>query len=61
MSDEMNNIKEQIKDWVLHISESESERGIFCPRCGEPIPTWRGRWEEVTPVDNEIRREPDAS
>lgn len=56
-SDEKNNKPEiDTTGWIWRISEGESERGIHCPRCGELIPI-----VIVKKVDDEVRREEDAS
>lgn len=51
-SEEMSNILEfdEKQGWVWRISGSELpyDRGIFCPKCGEPIST-------MTQIDDEVR------
>jgi hypothetical protein len=50
-SEETDRITEEYSEWVWRFSEGDSERGIFCPRCGEPIPI------AVTQIDDEVRSE----
>lgn len=46
--------------WFLRISGADLpvSRGIFCPRCGEPIETERYNNKEIVEsIDDEVRRE----
>lgn len=52
-SEEKNKIIEMLPNWTWSISESESEAGLFCPRCGEPIPMVKQNID----IDDEVRKE----